>query len=425
MLPLITAGPARAQLFLLRMIQISSLSVRTAFAAVATLFLLAIHSGAHPMPDLPVRTHFHTGGSAEIRVEVDPRCFEPDPEAVEYYQKDKIESLTPEEVTKMKERASAFVGERLRFFFDPVGEVKPEFVWEFDKLGDGKIPFETDDKNLLKGGETVLIGSWKTTIVSGMTGYRIDALPVAPEKTHLNVMFLNFIGGRQVERYAVLFPGESSFTLDLTEQGIFAAAGSRTEGSVGVQAQSGDWLSLFGSEIKRGFAHVIPLGLDHILFVLGVFLMTRAWKPLLLQVSAFTIAHTLTLWLASAGIVRISASIVEPVIAASIVAIAVENIFHKRFTHWRLLVVFAFGLIHGLGFAGVMSTRLDSTSSLVVGLLGINVGVELGQLAIIGVALLATCWISDPAAYRKRVVIPGSILIALAGIWWVVERTLM
>jgi len=400
---------------------------RSPFTALFFVLALATAAWSHPVPDIPVRSHFHAGGAAEVRVEVDPRCFEPDPEKVDYYQKEKVESLPAEEVQKIKARADVFVGERLRFFFDPVGEVKPAWGWEFQKLGDGRVPFETDDKTLLKGNETVLVGSWKTSVVRGMTGYRIEALALTPEKmgAPLNVMFNNFIGGRQVERYAVLFPGETSFTLDLTEQGIFAAQGGRTPGSVGVEAQAGDWVSLFVSEVKRGFIHVIPEGLDHILFVLGVFLMTRKWKPLLLQVSAFTVAHTLTLWLAAAGIVKVPASIVEPVIAASIAAVALENIFHRNYTHWRLLVVFAFGLIHGLGFAGAMSARLNSTSSLIVGLLGINVGVELGQLAVIALALIATCWISSASSYRKYVVIPGSILIAVAGVWWVIERTLL
>ena len=401
--------------------------VRFPFGALLYVLALTANAWSHPVPDLPVRSHFDPGGGAEIRVEVDPRCFEADPEKVDYYQKEKIEGLSSDEIKTMKERADVFVTERLRFLFDPVGEVKAAFVWEFKKLGDGVVPFETDDKALLKGNEMVLVGSWKATVVEGMTGYRIEALAMTPEKmgAPLNVQFLNFIGGKQVERYAVLFPGETSFTLDLTEQGLFPALGMRTTGSVGVQAMPADWLSLFFSEVKRGFTHVIPHGLDHVLFVLGVFLMTRKWKPLLLQVSAFTVAHTITLWLASAGIVRIPAGIVEPIIAASIVAIALENIFHKNYTHWRLLLVFVFGLIHGLGFAGVMSTRLDSTSSLMVGLLGINVGVELGQLAVILMALIATWRISSASGYRNYVVIPGSILIALAGTWWVIERTLL
>ena len=150
--------------------------------------------------------------------------------------------------------------------------------------------------------------------------------------------------------------------------------------------------------------------------------MTRNWKPLLLQVSTFTAAHTLTLWLASAGYVKLPLSIVEPVIAASIVVIALENIFQKDYSNWRLLIVFVFGLIHGLGFAGAMATRLDSNSSLVVGLLGINLGVELGQLAVISLALIATFWISDSKKYRQFVVIPCSLVIAAMGVWWMIER---
>ncbi|HWB05698.1 MAG TPA: HupE/UreJ family protein [Verrucomicrobiales bacterium] len=401
--------------------------VRFSWAALLLLVAFIGSAWSHPVTDIPVRSRFQTGGEAEIRVEVDPRYFEADPEKLDYFQKETIDSLSADEVQKMKAKADLFVQQRLRFFFDPVGELKPVFVWEFQKLGDGGVPTELVDTSILKGGETVLVGSWRMRVVAGMTGYRIESLPMTPEKMGLplNVKFFNFIGGRQVERYAVLFPGETSFTLDLTEQGIFPTSGVRTPGSVGVEARPEDWLSLFGNEVKNGFTHVIPEGLDHILFVLGVFLMTRKWKPLVLQVSAFTIAHTLTLWLAAARIVRIPGNIVEPIIAASIVTVALENVFHKRYTHWRLLIVFAFGLIHGLGFAGAMSARLDSTPSLVIGLLGINVGVELGQLAIISVALLATLWITDASKYRKYVVIPGSILIALAGVWWVIERTLL
>lgn len=399
------------------------LPLRFLAAILAVSFTAAAWS--HPVPDLPVRSHFASDGSAEIRIEVDPRGFSDNPEAINYFQKTAIESLPAEKVREMKDTADVFVGQRLRFFFDPIGEVKPKLTWEFRKLGDGGIPFETDDATLLKGDETVLVGSWKTKVIAGMTGFRIEALALTPGKmgSPLSVMFVNFIGGKQVERYGVLYPGETSFTLDLTEQGILSKPGVRTEGSVGVKATSGDWLSLFFSEIKRGFAHVIPHGLDHILFVLGVFLMTRKWKPLVLQVSTFTLAHTLTLWLASAGYVKLAPSIVEPVIAASIVVVALENVVHKNYTHWRLLIVFAFGLIHGLGFAAAMAPRLDSKSSLVVGLLGINLGVEFGQLAVISLALIATGWISDSKKYRRLVVIPGSLVIAAMGIWWVIQRT--
>ena len=374
---------------------------------------------AHPLPDLPVRSYFHEDGTAEIRVEVDPRSFDKDPEARGYLSKADTDRLTPAEVGQMKAQADIYTRQRLRFHFEPLGEVKPEFAWEYQKLGDKGALVQPAD-------EVVLIGSWKPGGLVGMSGYRLEALELGPDKLGipLNVVFLNFIGGQQVERYAVLFPGEKSFALDLTSMAKTAAPAART-GAVGVKAGAADWLSLFGSEIRRGFAHVVPLGLDHILFVLGVFLMTRAWKPLVLQITTFTVAHTLTLWLASAGVVNVPPRVVEPIIAASIVVIALENVFHSRYTHWRLIIVFAFGLIHGLGFAGAMSTRLASARSLIIGLVGINLGVEFGQLAVIAVALAATFWVTDPATYRKRIVIPGSILIALAGIWWVLERTVL
>lgn len=386
-----------------------------------SVFLACVTMGfGHPLPDLPVRSHFSGDGTAEIRVEVDPRSFEKDPEAEGYIMKAIIDRLTPEEVAEMKAQAAKFVSERLRFHFDPIGVVTPEFTWEFQKLGDKGALVDPAD-------EIVLIGSWQVRGLSGMSAYRLEALPMAPEKMGipLNVVFLNFIGGRQVERYGVLFPGETSFSLDLVDLAKNAVPPSADPAAVGVEAGSGDWLSLFWAEIRRGFDHVVPHGLDHILFVLGVFLMTRAWRPLILQISTFTLAHTLTLWLASAGLVTLPGRIVESIIALSICVIALENVFHKRYTHWRLLIVFAFGLIHGLGFAGAMSTRIDSTSSLIVGLLGINLGVELGQLAVIAVALVATVWISDPDKYRQRVVIPGSLLIAAAGAWWVVQRAFL
>ena len=386
------------------------------------IFATLLHFGpnralAHPVPDLPVRSHFSSDGAAQIRVEVDPRSFEVDPKLYDYKTKEAADATTPEELAALIEKANRFVEARLRFHFDPLGEVRPVFEWEFRKLSD-KGPLENPDDS------AVLVGSWKTSLPKGLSGFRIESLKmVKAEDVPMNVMFLNFIDGKQVERYAVLFPGETSFLLDLT--GLAAPQPSAAPGAVGQAATQSDLFSIFWSEIKRGFLHVLPLGLDHVLFVLGLFLMSRHWKPLLFQVTTFTVAHTLTLWMASAGWVTLSPKVIEPIIAASIVAIAIENLIRSQYSHWRLLIVFVFGLIHGLGFAGVMSTRLDSTSSLVVGLLGINIGVELGQIAILAIAFVATCWISNQVNYRKFVVVPGSILIALAGIWWVIERTVL
>ncbi|MDF1811933.1 MAG: HupE/UreJ family protein [Verrucomicrobiales bacterium] len=390
---------------------------RTCLLLLNLFFLATVcHLAAHPIPDLPVRSWFNEDGSVEIRVEVDPRSSTDDPEALDYYLKSHIEELNEAEIQEMKDRADMFTRQRIQFLFAPDGAKTPNFTWEFRKLA--------DEPWLAPDDITVLVGSWKFQL-DGETKYQIRALELDDFSMGipLNVVYLNFLNKIQTERYAVLFPGETSFSLDLTTS--FA----KTEGSdqpAGVKAAKGDLMEIFTSEVKRGFLHVIPLGMDHILFVLGMFLMTRKWKPLLLQVSAFTVAHTLTLWLASAGWVNLPPKIVEPIIAASIVVVAVENIFQKEYRHWRLLIVFSFGLIHGLGFAGVMSTKLDSTQSLLVGLVGINIGVEIAQIGIIIAALILTSFVAkNPAVYRKFVVIPGSILIAAAGIWWVLERTVL
>lgn len=390
---------------------------QTLFRALSALvFLAPALAEAHPVPDILVRSYFAVGGEAEIRVEVDPRSFEAHPEEHDYLEKSAVEGVGEDALEEMGRTADEFLAGRVKFVLEPVGEVKPDFAWSFGKLGDGALENPDDP--------AVLVGSWKTRMPQGLSGYRIESLELKdPAAIPMNVVFLNHLDGKQIERYAVLFPGEKSFLLDLT--GLAAPLPAAGEGAVGQAADSGDLAAVFASEVRRGFLHVLPLGLDHVLFVLGLFLMSRRWKPLLFQVTTFTFAHTVTLWMASAGWLRLSPSVVEPVIAASIVAVAIENIARRKYSHWRLLVVFVFGLIHGLGFAGVMSTRLDSTSSLVVGLLGINIGVELGQLAVIAIAFVATFWISDRKGYRKYVVVPGSVLIALAGIWWVVERTLL
>ena len=125
---------------------------------------------------------------------------------------------------------------------------------------------------------------------------------------------------------------------------------------------SGHVASTVWSFGKQGFGHVIPAGLDHILFVLGLFLLGRSWGPLLWQVSAFTLAHSATLALVTLGQVSASPKVVEPLIAASIALVAFENIWKPVYSLRRLLVVFAFGLVHGLGFAGglndLMATAL-------------------------------------------------------------------
>jgi hypothetical protein len=172
-----------------------------------------------------------------------------------------------------------------------------------------------------------------------------------------------------------------------------------------------------------GFTHIVPNGLDHILFVLGLFLLSMRWKPLLVQVSAFTIAHSITLALSIYGLFSLPPSLVEPLIAASIAYVAIENIFTAELHAWRPFVVFGFGLLHGMGFAGVLHEIGMPRSEFLTALVTFNVGVELGQLAVIAPAyFLAGMWFQNRSWFRRRLVIPASVLIAAIGLYWTAER---
>jgi len=173
-----------------------------------------------------------------------------------------------------------------------------------------------------------------------------------------------------------------------------------------------------------GFEHILPLGLDHILFVLGLYLLSQRFKDLLWQVSAFTLAHTVTLALAVLGYVNLPGSIVEPLIALSIVYVAVENLYRKQVSRSRVVLVFGFGLLHGLGFAGVLSEIGLSSTAFVPSLIAFNIGVELGQLAVIlGTYFLVGRWFGNKPYWNTVFRIPASLFIALIGAYWFIERT--
>lgn len=175
--------------------------------------------------------------------------------------------------------------------------------------------------------------------------------------------------------------------------------------------------------VEQGFLHIIPLGIDHILFVLGLFLLSTAWRPLLVQVTTFTIAHSITLAASLYGVVSLSPAIVEPLIALSIAYVAVENIFKRDLSTWRPFVVFAFGLLHGLGFAGVLTELGLPESQFLTALISFNIGVEIGQISVIAVAFLVVgLWGRNTSWYRPLVVIPASCLIAFTGLYWTVTR---
>ena len=250
---------------------------------------------------------------------------------------------------------------------------------------------------------------------------------VPSEAGTLNITWPQGAGAIVVRQQGVDEPFTGYLNGGETSEAISLAGGNEMTG-----------LQAFGYYVPVGFDHILPKGLDHILFVLGLFLLSTHLRPLLWQVSAFTLAHTVTLALGAMGWVTVPGSIVEPLIAASIVYVAVENIYLGGLSRWRPFVIFGFGLLHGLGFASVLGEFGLPAGQFLPALIGFNIGVELGQLTVIAMAAaviwfaLRAAWVANlegeevlvreyPVMFRA-VSISGSLIIAIIGAYWVVER---
>lgn len=173
-----------------------------------------------------------------------------------------------------------------------------------------------------------------------------------------------------------------------------------------------------------GFRHILMDGWDHILFILGLFFLTRDLRVLLFQMTLFTMAHSLTLGLSLYGLVSLPPWLVEVAIALSIAFIAIENFFSDKLSPWRPWMVSAFGLVHGLGFAHSFAENLVQPGLFLPALFSFNLGIEAGQIAIVGVAsaTVACCW--NRGWYRKAVALPASAGLACLGILWAIERSI-
>lgn len=180
---------------------------------------------------------------------------------------------------------------------------------------------------------------------------------------------------------------------------------------------------VFSYYVKLGFEHIIPLGLDHILFVVGLYLLSPKLKNIIWQATAFTVAHTITLMMSMKNIIVAPPDIVEPIIALSIVFIAVENLITSTLQPWRIALVFAFGLVHGMGFAAALNEIGIPRDAFFSSLLSFNVGVELGQISVILLCYAAFGrWFSEREWYKPRVVVPLSVAIAVTAFFWTVQR---
>ena len=181
--------------------------------------------------------------------------------------------------------------------------------------------------------------------------------------------------------------------------------------------------NVIGFYLDLGFHHIIPEGFDHILFVIGLCLLSNKIKVILWQATAFTVAHSITVALSMKNIIVAPGAVVEPIIALSILFVSVENILLSGLKPWRILLVFLFGLVHGLGFASSLNEIGLPRNQFATSILSFNLGVELGQIAII--IAVFSCIVKpfgNKLNYRKQVVFPLSVLIGLTAFYWTVQR---
>jgi hypothetical protein len=312
----------------------------------------------------------------------------------------------------MSDRIAYYFETRLDLKFD--GRSAPVKVLRWRKHGDPALKLDSasliDTTIVLHLGWAVPAGAARLELGSKLFA-ELEVQPLC----HLRVFY------RDLEVRRKFLSLDNRFSIPLAPDSLEAlhAAASRPAGSPG---SSLDEESVVWKFIWLGFLHILPEGTDHILFVLGLFFFSTFLRPLLIQVTAFTIAHSITLGLAIFGVFSLPSRIVEPLIALSIVVVAAENIFFRKLRPSRFLIVFAFGLIHGLGFAGVLQGLGLPDGQFLKVLISFNLGVEGGQLAVIALAAAATGWMWKKPWYFPRVVVPVSALIAAMGLFWFIQR---
>ncbi len=331
-------------------------------------------------------------------------------------------------------RAREYFPDRVAFLFDE--KEFPEPAFEFSTV----TVDEKDAVDPAQAGQAgarqhvFIVGKWHGAVPEGARTFQInvigDTVAVLTKK----------VADKDVDRIKPYFPGEMSKAFTLPTGA--STDGDGPAGTEPAEEAPEPFLKAFGRFIYLGIEHIVPPrgwlawfgqalrgnlqelpdGIDHILFVLGLFWLCRSWKPLLLQATIFTLAHSVTLSLSMLEIVRLPGKPVEVAIAASIAIVAIENIFQAKVNLARSIVIFAFGLIHGLGFASAFKEVGIPKDQFVTALVGFNLGVEVGQIFVLTLAFLAVGWFWKREWYRQRIVIPASAVIAVIGLYWAWER---
>ncbi len=256
-----------------------------------------------------------------------------------------------------------------------------------------------------KGDHVILAVDWRCPLVHGGLIYRVTLFrEIDPAARHM-----------------VVFSGEDSGRMGLLGAGA---------AEMPLAPARASFVRVFGQYLALGVEHIF-LGYDHVAFILGVILWGRRLRPLVIVATAFTLAHTITLSLAVLDVFSLPSRWVEALIAASIVYVAAENFFIRSIDRrWRL--TFLFGLVHGFGFAGALKSFGLPSAAVVPALAAFNIGVEIGQIAILAIAVPAMLWLEGPAARRAggdhprktRLVYAASGVLLILGLYWLARRTI-
>ncbi|MDQ6633096.1 MAG: HupE/UreJ family protein, partial [Verrucomicrobiota bacterium] len=178
----------------------------------------------------------------------------------------------------------------------------------------------------------------------------------------------------------------------------------------------------FSDFLFLGVKHIFT-GYDHLLFLLGLLIVCESFSSVVKIITCFTLAHSLTLALATLNIVQIPSRFVEPAIAASIIYVGLENLFRRGHLNYRWLLTLAFGLIHGFGFASVLREMgIASSDKIAVPLVSFNLGVELGQITIAAIVLPILWQLKQKPKFALQLVPVCSAIIVAAGSYWFIER---
>ncbi len=296
----------------------------------------------------------------------------------------------PQEMERIRKETENTLRKLLRFTF-----ANNEVAWRIEFPDFEREPFALPEE----AGDIALIS----------TRLLLDPLPGAGE------LRIHWAGEQETELIILIEEGEDANVISTLPGGSLMLLKQEGTGETAPveRPMAGGWM-------QSGFRHVF--GLDHILFILGLFLFSPRWKPLLAQSLAFTVAHSISLGLSVFNVVQVSGRWVDHLVILSIAWVGVENLFMRRdFGKFRLGLVFAFGLLHGLGFASGLQEKLRTLSGLQLAgpLIGFNVGVELAQIAILALAFGIMLPLGRHAATFR---VCGSALIAMIGIAWSVQR---